>query len=571
MNYLGATISIGTKKLIFNLHKLYNNYKPKPINNFNISNFEKLLANKPSYDEDISHIKNGFPLWIKQHTNDLPPLSKVPASFCHNEKEFAEIVETKTKELEKGFIEPYPLEKLDYVINVFCVPKKDEFGKPTLYRVVRNGSWKAKNKAAINDYIDSNKTSIPTLPNLIKYVQHLINHNFFALRDLKNQFRQILLLLQKDFNIGYYILGLSFRDRKQPYGVASAPANAQSFSNLLIWIMKNKFIPKDLIHSILVHIDDFVLAAKYRSQVQFLSNRFDLMCKQLNVRISVKKNVETCQKATIYGIVFDLKNKTLSIPKDKKDKIIHTLKLAIEVKCVSAKLLHSIIGKIMHLSQLYRTTKSLCYNSLKLLYKHIDKKKPKRDFIVQLTDNIIMDFNFWLAFFSSFREVPMKNIINKPDITFIASTDASNDYAGFICNKYWSHFKIPPIVVNKWTIAQKEAYTVLDMIHNMKHILINSSILLFIDNQNVHFALKNKWAKTPNLMRIIYEISLLSMQYNISIWSHWIPSRVNIMADMLSRRKFIDFRLYMKTYKLPIHQAPLMCRDYFTDFKIRAQ
>ena len=80
---------------------------------------------------------------------------------------------------------------------------------------------------------------MPTLPNLKKYVELLIKHNYASLRDLKNAFRQINLANADQEYLGYSIFGLKFMEKKQAYGISSAAANCQSFAQILIWILNN--------------------------------------------------------------------------------------------------------------------------------------------------------------------------------------------------------------------------------------------------------------------------------------------------------------------------------------------
>ena len=168
IDFSGDILPSESIKLINKLYDRYENHRSNISNQFNTKLFDKYLKSKTEYKTDINHITNGFPLWIKENIDNLPPLSTKPASFCSNINEFNAIIKTFTDELESNFIEPINQNSLNYVINVFCIPKKDDSGNYTKYRVVRNGSWKDKNRASINEYIDNDRTSIPTLPNLVK-------------------------------------------------------------------------------------------------------------------------------------------------------------------------------------------------------------------------------------------------------------------------------------------------------------------------------------------------------------------------------------------------------------------
>ena len=196
-------------------------------------------------------------------TNFKPiALCQKSASFANTKREFIKLIEQIIKELESGAIIPSD-KPPSYVLNLFCVPKKDSAtGLMTKLRVVRHGSFKTADTTSINDWIDQQKCKMPTLPNLKDYVRLLIDSKWMALRDLSDAFRQIGLASADVGYIGYTLFGLHFIDKKQPYGIASAAANCQSFAQIIIWIMNNKLLPNHLCKRILVHIDDFLLADK---------------------------------------------------------------------------------------------------------------------------------------------------------------------------------------------------------------------------------------------------------------------------------------------------------------------
>ena len=126
--------------------------------------------------------------------------------------------------------------------------------------------------------------------------------------------------------------------------------------------MNDENLPNNLKHKILVHIDDFCLAAKTKSEALFMQKTFDNLCKELNVIIWHEKDVNATQSATLYGFHFDLKNKTVGIPHDKLNKLRKFIKLAIKIKIMTGRALETLCGQIMHWSQLYKPAKSLCYD-----------------------------------------------------------------------------------------------------------------------------------------------------------------------------------------------------------------
>ncbi len=256
-------------------------------NQFNIPAFTKYLKDKPKGKSDIKWITVGFPLWLKTHFQSKQQkathiihnkLSTKISNIANTPKETIAILDKMISEAENGQIEPF-FGIPEYVVMIFCTPKKDGQGKYTKFRVIRNGSFKTKYTSSINELIRPIKCKIPSLPNLKQYIKTLIDCNFFAIRDLSDFFRQIGLCEEDSNYICYSLFGLLWRDRKQPYGVSSAPANCQYFAQVLIWILDNKIFDKQWKNKTLVHIDDFVISAIKETDCIEMEKRFDARIK----------------------------------------------------------------------------------------------------------------------------------------------------------------------------------------------------------------------------------------------------------------------------------------------------
>ena len=519
----------------------------------------------PEKESILDNIKNGYPLGITKTPHNL---STKISNYAKNEKHIVKILKQFIKETKNGDIEPINYHP-NYIINVFCVPKKDaDTGKMTKLRVVRHGSFSTKSKKSINDFIDPEYTQMDRLPNLKDYVNLLIDKNFCSVRDLKDAFRQIKIRKEEANYMGYSIFGLKFRDRKQPYGIASAAANCQKFSLTIIKILES-LLPKSLSNSSLVHIDDFILATKTLAEAKKMKDLFDKICKDLNVKISVEKNEDCVQKTVVYGFLWDLKNKTVGIPDDKYYDMINAIDMIIKHKRISGRALESMCGKIMHWSQLRQPAKSLCWNMLGFIHKEIrDNPRHKLKWF-DLPDCILKDLIYWKRYAALIKTVPMESIIRKPKYTVYASSDACDTGSGFVIGNKWGFYKFKKRHL-KWHINQKEAHAVLMLIYNQRKFLSGKKLTLYIDNTTLYFAMCKHWSAAQNLMPFIYEISLLQILYCIDIWVEWIPSKTNVLADALSRYDFNHFRKYTKLMNLKLQPLPMKLY-YYSSFKLYLQ
>ena len=522
----------------------------------NVNAFKKYLKNQSDSNLALDLISDGFRLHLITDNTPFTPqnLSQKVANHATSKREIIKIIDQITKELKSGAIEPSEIPP-KCQINLFCVPKKDsETGLMTKLRVVRHGSFATSNTTSINDWIDPEKCKMPTLPNLKDYVRLLINKNWMSLRDLSDAFRQIGLAKEDVGYLGYCLFGLYFIDRKQPYGIASAAANCQSFAQIIIWIMNNKKLPKHIRKNILVHIDDFVLATKTKADAILMKKLFDALCKELNIAISHDKDVDVTQKAILYGFEFDLKRKTVGIPQSKLTNLIRFIKLVIKYKFITGRALETLSGKIMHWSQLYKPAKSLCYNMVSFIHKTLRKHKHYRTLIFRLPDCVINDLKFWLKYVNLIKDVPMYSIIKEPSIEMIGSSDACNTGGGFVVKDIWAFYVFKEQHLNL-QIDEKEAHAVIMLLHNLRRELTGRKLILYVDNSVLFYAMSRHWAG-ERMMPCIYEICLLMMKYRISVWFEWIPTECNKLADTLSRTNTQEFWEWVKFHNLEMRPNP---------------
>ena len=526
-------------------------------NNLNIEAFRRYLKNSKDPNINIKFIEDGFPLYLITDGTKFKPinLSQKRASFANNKKEFLKIVKQFTKELKSGAIVPSETPPL-HIINVFCVPKKDsETGQMTKLRVVRHGSFATTNTTSINDWIDPNKCKMPTLPNLKDYVKLLINSNWMTLRDLSDAFRQIGLASKDEGYLGYSMFGKYFIDKKQPYGIASAAANCQSFAQIIIWIMENQLLPESLCKRILVHIDDFCLAGETKKETETMTQTFDALCNELNVKISHEKDVNVTQEAVLYGFLFNLKKKTVGIPNDKLRELKRLTINTIITGQITGRALESLCGKIMHWSQLYKPAKALCYNMVSYLHKLLRAQSNYKMKVYPIPECIRNDLIFWLKYMDLIKEVSMESIIRPPSIVVMGTSDACDFGAGFCVNDEWGFYKFRDPQIG-WHINQKEAHAVIMLLHNMKEQLTGKQLVLLVDNTSLFYSMAKHWG-SELMMPCVYEICYLLMEYKIQIWFEWIPTEVNKLADSLSRYDFDCFWKWVRLHDLTIKPKPL--------------
>lgn len=508
--------------------------------------------------QQLQYVCDGYPLFLITDGSSSEPvhLSQKLSHMAKNRKEFIKILKQFISEIQNGSIVPANSPP-KYIINVFCVPKKDpNTNQMTKLRVVRHGSFNTSNTTSINDWIDPERCKMPTLPNLKDYINLLIDSNYFALRDLSDAFRQIGLASKDVGVIGYSLFGFYFFDRKQPYGISSAASNCQSFGQTVISILNNKIFPSHLSDNTLLHIDDFLFAAKTAEDVTFMHREFDKLCDKLNIKVSHAKDVDATQIATVYGFHFDLGRKTIGIPEHKLIRLKLFINDVIKYKCITGRALENLCGKIMHWSQLSTPAKSLCYNMLGFIHRHIRKNKKCRLQWFILPEFIIDDLKFWLKYSDLIKESPMSWIVRQPSIQLVGSSDACHFGAGFCIGFDWAFYRFSKKHKRELHINQKEAHAVITLLYNLKEQLSGKKLVLLVDNTTLFYAMIRHWS-SPQMMPFVYCISLLMIKYRIAVWFEWIPTDLNKLADSLSRFDFKTFRKWVQIHNISVKPKPL--------------
>lgn len=72
--------------------------------------------------------------------------------------------------------------------------------------------------------------------------------------------------------------------------------------------------------------------------------------------------------------------------------------------------------------------------------------------------------------------------------------------------------------------------------------LANKRILFHIDNMAVVHILNNPTSKSKRVMHLVRKIVLITLKYNITVKAQYIPTKLNKIADCISRSQWTKFR-----------------------------
>ena len=496
---------------------------------------------------------------------DLSQLSQEPAHWLKSKRHAIFILDKIIKELRRAILIESELRPL-YFINFFGAPKKGSDGRMSALRLVRHGSYASKGKISLNDCILKSAYQINTLPNLRTYAELLHGRKWLAARDLSDAFRQLQLHPDDQIYCGYSLFGFWFIDLHVAYGLSSSSANCQRFVELICSIFtkvctrRHKQAPHDIAHclnNILAYIDDFLLVADNRRDIDEIERRFDLLLKKLGVIQSASKKVWATDSTVVFGWRWNLTDQTISIPDNKYKEMRNVVARAIYCRCITFAMLKKINGKIMHYSQISRRAKMCLYSSTQAVHKYCNECGLSDNAILLLPISIITHWLRWYELIPTIRTATIASLIQRPSITHYGACDASTTGAGFILAKNWGHYLFTEPYVTEWHINLKEAHAIITLLRVCGNQLSGQSLCLYIDNQAVIGAYGKSWSPSHIFMTFIWEIICLLHKYRCDVWMEYIPSYANIPADALSRQQLTKFHKYARNHNWAISPNPI--------------
>ena len=512
----------------------------------------RYLKEHPEKDVRFELITKGFSLGLKDDL-DRSKLSQEVHNFINSRDDLIKMLDCITRELDLGYIVPG---RGLYQLNLLCVPKKDsETGLMTKTRCARHGSYAdAESTISLNDGItEESKHMIDdlALPTFWMYLVLFLQSLWISLRDLKDAFRQLLVALEDIGVIQYSLFGLSFVDLRQAYGVASASNRCQLFSQTLRWIVAHNAsgftdtCASVLIKFILAYIDDFTLGAPSMPECKAITACFDATLSNLNVDVSVGKNVDCTQVGVTNGIGFRLNTvpKTIFVPILKAcDIIIGTLSVLL-CHWIFGDAYECLLGRILYWARFDKRAKIFCNFALKSLQLELRKLSPpfKKQMVYYVPIRIRKALALHLRFFIRFREVPIVNLLYQPSISITAMSDASDQGGGFMCADVFCAYTFATqsndsgVTHQLMDITLREAHAVLMLLWNMRYALTGRVLHLFVDNSSVEWGLRKCWAKSLALIDWIEEITALALTIHCELVVDYVPTFLNLPADMLSR------------------------------------
>jgi hypothetical protein len=423
--------------------------------------------------------------------------------------------------------------------------------------------------SSVNDHIPAEWAALEyaTVDQAIALVAKQGSGALLVKRDLQDAFRHIPIAPQDLWLLGFCWEGTYWVDCFLPFGLRTAPYIFDLFAKALHWILDSQASPEfETIH----YLDDFLgvgpAGVGPASAASEFSRQFEHICNRLGLRIKESKSI-TGTVADFGGIELDTLAMEARLPSAKLHKATELVEHALKKGKLNLQELQSLIGFLSFCCKVVPLGRSF----LRRLYdatsnyprSETGPTKQRR----RLTADMKADLRWWQRFLPSWNGIA---IIRPARATLLLWTDASgNDGLGgyFLpsrtsaaiaahnpaaelstcrCTKTvdlselsWSSaFSKPhPRHHRHKHINYKEMLAILTAFRlwlpkfSCKHIAIHT------DNTAVYHGLNKRSMRGP-AMEPLREITLLAALHDITISVHWLPTKDNLLADLLSRRQF---------------------------------
>ena len=325
-------------------------------------------------------------------------------------------------------------------------------------------------------------------------------------------------------------------DPMLPFGLRSAPKIFNAVADSLDW-----FLHQSGIAHCCHYLDDFILIGPPNSpDCSHAVSVLNAACHWLGVPIAEHKRDGPTTCLTFLRIQIDTMAGELSLPPEKMERLVSLLAKWGDRRACSRRELESLVGLLNHACKVVRPGCSFLRRMLDL--PHSTGDRPGRCHIIRLNAGFTADLAWWREFIhkwngSSFLFPPEK----LPSVEI--ASDASGSWGcGAWYKKSW--FQV------QWDeqsghldIACKELVPIILACAVWGHKWAGHRVVCHCDNQVVVACLRSRSSRQTGLMHMLRCLVFIEAYLNCQLYPMYINTRLNHLADDLSRDNLQSFLL----------------------------
>lgn len=403
------------------------------------------------------------------------------------------------------------------------------------FRLIQNLSAPQGN--SVNTYIPQDKATVQyqTLQDAIKLLQKIGRGTLMVKTDIESAFRLIPVHPEDYHLLGFQWDGAFYYEKVMVMGCRSSCQIFEKFSSALHWIMEHKYTARGVVHI----LDDFFFTGIPNSTdcARDLSN-FLQMCEETHIPIKNEKTVHPTTKIEFLGVTLDSVQQVAQMPADKVTKILNKINEFLKRKKVTLKELQQLLGLLNFACAVVAPGRAFL-RRLHDLTRGIQKPHHHR----RLGKPAKADLEAWKSFIVNFNG---KSMIL--DMKWLQAqklelyTDASSKGFGIVFQTKWAYGHWPSSWIEEKHINVKEVFPIVLAIELFAEQLQNKCIIFHLDNQTAVAGVNNMTSREPDIMHCLRRLVIVTMQQNILCKAEYIPGKINILADHLSRFKIDLFK-----------------------------
>ena len=361
-----------------------------------------------------------------------------------------------------------------------------------------------------------------------------------------------------------------FVDKNLPFGASVSCKLFQEFSDSLRHIVEELSGRRMRVTN---YLDDFLFVEETEALCNRLVGMFIHICQEIRLPLADDKTEWATKIVVFWGIVIDGEHAVLSIPMEKRIKALNLLQRMGDKKKGTVNELQVLSGTLNFLNKAIYPGRAFTRRMYAKFDDIIEKKnknagemvrkKLKPHHHVSLDQEFHFDCKMWELFLNDSQTthfcrpiIDLSENLFSTDIKF--ETDASLcKTKGFGCfyDGRWTFAKWLADFIEKSnpSIAYVELYALVAGILTWSHLLTNTRITVFCDNESVVKMTNHITSGSKNCMHLIRLLTLDNLKRNRRVFAKHIDTKSNSLADSLSRLQFRRFwRLApQNTEKLP--------------------
>ena len=349
-------------------------------------------------------------------------------------------------------------------------------------------------------------------------------------KDLADAYCHIPVAKSDWWALGFEWMGTFWFERFLPFGLRTSAFLFDLFAKALNWIMLQKF--QDIIH----YLDDFFgIFADPRVADDF-NKCFNEVCQDLGVTVNIKKDLSGTL-VDFLGIELDTIQMQARLPQEKLDKAKALVKKALRKPTLSYHELETLVGFLSFATKVVVPGRAF-------LRRLFNKLSEANGTMIHVNQEVKADLSWWSHFLPKWNGI---GIIHITRPRFCLWTDASGEYGigAYILKEGQTPYTISceQVLSERFTtrlrpkhINVKEMTAILHALQKWLSLIKGSHLILRSDNFAVAKGVK-KSSIRGNAMHALRAIAMLTALNDFEIESHWISTRHNSIADLLSRGK----------------------------------